>query len=286
MKKRTTTFDVVMTIFFGWLGYWKFRNGKVGLGILWIFTAGAFYIGWIYDIAQAVKAASADKKHMAMPYQQQVYQQLNQTTKKGMSVIEKLLLTGGCAFWALVIIAGVSGSKAPATDTSASVPESNQTDAVETTSTTILSSKVTTSDTATSTTTITTSATTSEMATTTTTPTTTTTSASTTTKETTTTAKATTTTTKATTTTSKLTTTMTTTPTTTTELTTTTTTQTHPIVRKYWINHDSKIVHSTSCYTIPDDKDNYWEYIENLDINWAEANGYRACKKCEPIWHN
>lgn len=79
----------------------------------------------------------------------------------------------------------------------------------------------------------------------------------------------------------------TTTTTTTTEPTATVTTiQTQPIVRKYWINHDSKIVHSTSCYTIPDNKEDYWEYFENLDINWAEANGYRACQKCDPVWHN
>lgn len=78
----------------------------------------------------------------------------------------------------------------------------------------------------------------------------------------------------------------TTTTTTTTPKPTTTTIQTQPLVRKYWINHDSMIVHSPDCNTIPDYKDDFWEYIENLDINWAIANGYRPCQRCNPIWHN
>lgn len=77
-------------------------------------------------------------------------------------------------------------------------------------------------------------------------------------------------------------------PITTTEPITTTTTVTTTVVyvREYIINHDSYIVHSPTCRTLSDEYPDYYEYVENLDIDWAEANGYRACQVCKPIWHN
>ena len=37
-------------IFLGVLGGHKFYEGKVGMGILYLFTGGLFCIGWIIDI--------------------------------------------------------------------------------------------------------------------------------------------------------------------------------------------------------------------------------------------
>jgi TM2 domain-containing membrane protein YozV len=42
--------DLVLCIFLGPIGVHKFYEGKVGIGILYIFTGGLFMIGWIIDI--------------------------------------------------------------------------------------------------------------------------------------------------------------------------------------------------------------------------------------------
>ena len=44
-------------LFLGWFGVHKFVEGKVGMGILYIFTVGLFYVGWIVDIVKYLKRA-------------------------------------------------------------------------------------------------------------------------------------------------------------------------------------------------------------------------------------
>ncbi len=39
-----------LCIFLGFLGAHKFYEGKAGMGILYLFTAGLFGIGWLIDI--------------------------------------------------------------------------------------------------------------------------------------------------------------------------------------------------------------------------------------------
>lgn len=39
-----------LCLFLGFLGAHKFYEGKTGMGILYLFTAGLFCIGWIVDI--------------------------------------------------------------------------------------------------------------------------------------------------------------------------------------------------------------------------------------------
>lgn len=41
---------IVLCIFFGLLGVHRFYAGKVGTGVIWLFTGGCFVIGWIYDL--------------------------------------------------------------------------------------------------------------------------------------------------------------------------------------------------------------------------------------------
>lgn len=51
-----------MTIAFGWTGYWRFRKGQVGLGVLWLLTGGVCFIGWLVDIIQSYQAFSSASK--------------------------------------------------------------------------------------------------------------------------------------------------------------------------------------------------------------------------------
>lgn len=54
-SKKSKTVTLLICIFFGYLGIHRFYVGKIGSGVVWLFTAGAFFIGWISDI---VKIAS------------------------------------------------------------------------------------------------------------------------------------------------------------------------------------------------------------------------------------
>lgn len=47
---KSRTIALVLAIFLGGLGVHRFYLGKIGTGILWLFTAGCFGIGWIIDI--------------------------------------------------------------------------------------------------------------------------------------------------------------------------------------------------------------------------------------------
>ena len=53
IKSKTTT--LILAIFLGWFGVHRYYVGKIGTGLLYTFTIGIFYIGWIVDI---VKIAS------------------------------------------------------------------------------------------------------------------------------------------------------------------------------------------------------------------------------------
>ena len=55
---KVSIFDLIITIAFGWTGYWRFKKEQTGLGILWLFTFGVFGIGWLVDIIQACSAKS------------------------------------------------------------------------------------------------------------------------------------------------------------------------------------------------------------------------------------
>ncbi len=45
-----------ITLFGGWFGLHKYMDGKIGMGLLYTFTAGLFYIGWIYDCVKAFQS--------------------------------------------------------------------------------------------------------------------------------------------------------------------------------------------------------------------------------------
>ncbi len=39
-----------LCLFLGFFGFHKFYEGKIGVGVLYMFTCGGFFIGWIMDI--------------------------------------------------------------------------------------------------------------------------------------------------------------------------------------------------------------------------------------------
>lgn len=54
-NKNKTLGDFVLVLLLGWLGIHKFKEGKIGMGLLYMFTLGLFGIGWVYDIYIAAK---------------------------------------------------------------------------------------------------------------------------------------------------------------------------------------------------------------------------------------
>lgn len=49
-RKKHRFVVLILCIFFGYFGIHYFYLGKVGKGLLYLFTVGLFFIGWIYDI--------------------------------------------------------------------------------------------------------------------------------------------------------------------------------------------------------------------------------------------
>ncbi len=52
---------LLLTIFFGYLGFHRFYAGKVGTGTWFLFTGGLLLIGWIVDIFTVAFGNFTDK---------------------------------------------------------------------------------------------------------------------------------------------------------------------------------------------------------------------------------
>ena len=64
MKKqvKATSVDLILTLLLGWAGYWRFKRGQIGLGILWLLTFGCFLVGWLIDIFSCLSAMQKTQK--------------------------------------------------------------------------------------------------------------------------------------------------------------------------------------------------------------------------------
>lgn len=49
---------VILSIFLGWAGGYRFYKKQYGIGILYLFTGGIFCFGWIFDIFCSIKEIS------------------------------------------------------------------------------------------------------------------------------------------------------------------------------------------------------------------------------------
>lgn len=57
-KSKKTT--LLLCIFLGYMGIHDFYVGKIGMGILMMFTGGLFFIGWICDIIKIASGTFTD----------------------------------------------------------------------------------------------------------------------------------------------------------------------------------------------------------------------------------
>lgn len=57
---------LILAIFLGGLGVHRFYVGKIGTGLLYLFTGGLFGIGWILDIIFILTGSFRDKANMPL----------------------------------------------------------------------------------------------------------------------------------------------------------------------------------------------------------------------------
>lgn len=60
VSPKSKVVALILAILFGYLGIHKFYLGKIGMGILYLFTCGLFGIGWVVDIIQIAVGKATD----------------------------------------------------------------------------------------------------------------------------------------------------------------------------------------------------------------------------------
>lgn len=60
---KSFVITLVLCIFFGFLGVHRFYAQKVGTGLVWLFTAGLFGVGYVVDIILITSQTFVDKQN-------------------------------------------------------------------------------------------------------------------------------------------------------------------------------------------------------------------------------
>jgi restriction system protein len=60
ISPKDKTITLLLAIFLGYLGFHYFYVGKIGIGLLYLFTVGLFFIGWIIDIFKIASGSFTD----------------------------------------------------------------------------------------------------------------------------------------------------------------------------------------------------------------------------------
>ncbi|MDE5841941.1 MAG: TM2 domain-containing protein [Malacoplasma sp.] len=53
---------LLLSFFLGYLGIHRFYAGKIGTGIVWLFTGGCLGIGWLVDFIRVICGGFKDKE--------------------------------------------------------------------------------------------------------------------------------------------------------------------------------------------------------------------------------
>lgn len=61
MKPKSKVAAIILCIFFGWLGIHRFYTGKIGTGLLYMFTWGFMGIGVLFDLILILTGSFRDK---------------------------------------------------------------------------------------------------------------------------------------------------------------------------------------------------------------------------------
>ncbi len=61
VSSKSRTIDLILCVLLGFLGVHRFYEGKIGTGVLYLFTAGLFGIGVLVDFIMILTGSAKDK---------------------------------------------------------------------------------------------------------------------------------------------------------------------------------------------------------------------------------
>jgi len=61
VSKKSRLYALLLSIFFGWAGGYRYYANKIGTGLFMLFTMGGFGMWWFIDILMVALGAFRDK---------------------------------------------------------------------------------------------------------------------------------------------------------------------------------------------------------------------------------